>query len=245
MVVGDVIEGNARRCPDKIAWIFQQNSWSWASANERVNRLANGLLGYGLGHQDRVAFLSHNSHRLAEIYFALAKAGLIAVPINTKSVSREIAFILQDVEASALLVSQEFVPRLGPIESQLKKLRCVIGLDDGHGLSVGYEELLSSASPTPPTSQVGENSIRAIKYTSGTTGFPKGTISTHKQFLFNITSYLLQLPFTAEDRCLLALPMPAGVGAYLLTVYAYRACPTVILEQFDPAMVLETIERER
>ena len=245
MVVGDVIEGHARRCPDKIAWIFQQSSWNWASANERVNRLANGLLGFGLRHQDRVAFLSHNSHRLAEIYFALAKAGLIAVPINAKSVSREIAFVLQDVEASALLVSQEFVPRLGPIESQLKKLRCVIGLDDGHGLSVGYEELLSSASPTPPTSQVGENSVRAIKYTSGTTGFPKGTISTHKQFLFNITSYLLQLPFTPEDRCLLALPMPAGVGAYLLTAYAYRACPTVILEQFDPALVLETIERER
>ena len=105
MVVGDVIEGHARRCPDKIAWIFQQSSWNWASANERVNRLANGLLGFGLRHQDRVAFLSHNSHRLAEIYFALAKAGLIAVPINAKSVSREIAFVLQDVEASALLVS--------------------------------------------------------------------------------------------------------------------------------------------
>ncbi|MBI3013984.1 MAG: long-chain-fatty-acid--CoA ligase [Candidatus Tectomicrobia bacterium] len=245
MVVGDVIDGNARRCPDRVAWTFQGTPWTWSTANERVNRLADSLLSFGLAHEDRVAFLSHNSHRLAEVYFALAKAGLIAVPINAKSVSREIAFILQDVEARALLVSKEFVPRLGPIESDLKRLRCVIGLDEGHGLPVDYEDLLSSASPSPPSSAVHEDSIRAIKYTSGTTGFPKGSISTHKQFLFNITNYLLHLPFTPEDRCLLALPMPAGVGAQLLAAYAYRACQTFILEKFDPAQVLDAIERER
>lgn len=244
MVVGDLIEGNARRCPEKEAWTFADRSWTWSRANERANRLANGLLGLGLRHQDRVAFLSYNSHRLAETYFGLAKAGLIAVPINAKSVSREIAYILQDVGAAALLISREFVPRLTPIEPVLKDLRCVIGLDEGHGLAVDYEDLLSASPPAPPPSRVAEDDVRAIKYTSGTTGFPKGCISTHKQFLSNIANYLQHLPFTPEDRCLLALPMPAGVGAYMLVAYAYRACHTFILERFHPDQVLDAIERE-
>ena len=90
MLVGEILTGNARRRPHRPAWSFAGETWSWQQANARVNRAANALRASGLGPQDRVAVMSGNSHRLAELYFALAKANLVAVPVNPHSVAREI-----------------------------------------------------------------------------------------------------------------------------------------------------------
>ncbi len=245
MLTGEILAGNARRFPLRTAWFFQGESWTWRQVNERVNRLANALLACGLKAQDRVAFLAENSHRLAEIYFAIAKAGLIAVPINARSVAREIDFLLKDVEARGLLVSAVLVPRLKGIASDLSQYAAVIGMGENHGLSCDYETLLAGASAAEPVAATSGDAIRAIKYTSGTTGAPKGVISTHYQYHLSTLNYLLHSPFTEDDRCLLALPMTSGVGIQMLTAYAYRTCVTTILSRFDAAQVLEAIERER
>ena len=245
MLTGEILAGNARRFPQRTAWFFQGESWTWRQVNERVNRLANALLACGFKPQDRVAFLAENSHRLAEIYFAIAKAGLIAVPINARSVAREIDFLLKDVEARGLLVSAALAPRLKGIASDLSRFAAVIGIGEKHGQRSDYETLLAGASAGEPVVGVAGRDIRAIKYTSGTTGAPKGVISTHDQYHLSTLNYLLHSPFTEDDRCLLALPMTSGVGIQMLTAYAYRTCVTTILPRFDATLVLEAIERER
>ena len=244
MLTGEIIAGNARRFPARIAWHFEGQAWTWREVNERVNRLANALLARGLKPRDRVAFLAENSHRLAEIYFALAKAGLVAVPVNARSVAREIDFLLKDVDARALLVSAALAPRLKGIATDLSQYAAVIGAGDNHGQPCDYETLLAGASAEEPRVAVEGNDIRAIKYTSGTTGAPKGVISTHYQYYLSTLNYLLHSPFSEADRCLLALPMTSGVGIQMLTAYAYRTCVTTILPRFDPAQVLDVIERE-
>ncbi len=245
MLTGEILAGNARRYPQRVAWRFQGSEWTWRQVNERVNRLAHALLATGLKPQDRVAFLAENSHRLAEIYFGLAKAGLVAVPINARSVAREIDYVLREVDANALLVSSALESRLAGITTDVSRYACVVGVGSGHRQQLDYEELLSGASPSEPEQDVPGSAIRALKYTSGTTGAPKGVISTHYQYFLSTVNYLIHSPFTEEDRCVLALPMTSGVGIQMLTAYAYRTCTTTILPRFEPGAVLDTIERER
>ena len=245
MQSGDILAGNARRFPDRMAWSCEGRTWGWREANERVNRLANALVAKGLKLQDRVAFLAENSNRLAEIYFALSKAGLIAVPINARSVAREIDFVLKEVDARALLVSSVLESRVQGLTSDLSAYACVVGAGKGHHLPLDYETFLAAAPADEPAIAVPRDAIRAIKFTSGTTGAPKGVISTHYQYFLTNLNYLLHSPFTVDYRCVLALPMSSGVGIQLLTSYAYRARPTVILPRFDANVVLDTIERER
>ena len=244
MQIGEILAGNARRCPQELAWTFDGGSWTWSQANQRVNRLANALCAKGLKAQDRVAFLADNSHRLAELYFALAKANLIAVPINSRSVAREIDYVLQAVDARAFFVSRNLEARLNGVSTDLSRFACVAGIDMGHGQPCDYEEMLAAAASEEPGADFPRSSIRAIKFTSGTTGAPKGVISTHHQYLLSTFNYLLQSPLAQEDRCLLALPMTSGVGVQMLTAYCYRACPTRILPRFDAGTVLDAIERE-
>ncbi len=245
MLVGEILTGNARRRPHRPAWSFAGETWSWQQANARVNRAANALRASGLGPQDRVAVMSGNSHRLAELYFALAKANLVAVPVNPHSVAREIDFVLAEVGARGLMISAALAPRLDGVTADLSGLACVAGMGDGHGLARDYEDMLAAAPADEPASDFDDTALRAIKFTSGTTGAPKGVTSTHRQYMFSVTNYLLQFPYVDDDRCLLMLPMTAGVGIQMLVAYAYRGCPTAILPRFDAGTVLDTIAAER
>ena len=245
MHIGEILAGNARRFPSRTAWRFEDQSWSWREVDERTSRFANALIARGLKPQDRVAFLAENSHRLAEIYFALSKANLIAVPINARSVAREIDYVLREVDARALLVSSVLESRLQGLATDLSRYACVVGVGEGHRQPLDYEALLAAAPAGDPGLEVPRDDVRAIKFTSGTTGAPKGVISTHYQYLQTTLNYLLHSPFTEDDRCVLALPMSSGVGIQMLTAYAYRTCVTTILGRFDAGAVLDTIERER
>jgi len=241
MVVDEIIAGNARRKPDDVGWSFEGQTWRWREINERVNRCAQALLGLGLVPGDRVALISENSHQVAELYFAIPRAGLIIVPINPLSVRREIDYVLRDVGARALLISTPFVNRLEPIAELLQVVDFVIGIEADAALPQTIEQLMATVSSEPPSVKTSEDAVRAIKYTSGTTGAPKGCLSTHKQFLINILNYFIQMPFSSSDRVLLCLPMTAGVGIAMLTAYTYLGLSTVILRRFKAGETLDAI----
>jgi fatty-acyl-CoA synthase len=245
MLVDEIIAGNARRRPDAIGWRCGERALSWRQIDERINRIAHALLGLGLTPGDRVALLSENSLHVAELYFAIPRAGLIVVPINPLSVHREIEFILRDVGARALLVSGRFVEKLQPVAELSAIAERVLGIEADARISDTLEDRLAAAEAMPPGVRVTQDTVRAIKYTSGTTGTPKGCISTQHQFLINIINYLVQMPFTQDDRCLLCLPMTAGVGIAMLTAYSYLGLETEILRRFNAAQVLDAIERRR
>jgi acyl-CoA synthetase (AMP-forming)/AMP-acid ligase II len=244
MLLGEIIAGNARRRPGAIGWRIAGKAWSWREIEERVTRSANALLALGLRPGDRVGLVADNSHQLAELYFALATVGMIAVPINPRSVRRELEFVLRDVGARALLASGRLVERLSLAETGSELVEFLLGIEEGSGLPQAMEGLLAKASAEAPAIEVGPDSVRVIKYTSGTTGTPKGCISTQRQFLVSFLNYLIQRPFDPMDRCLLALPMTAGVGIQLLSTYCYIGAETLILERFDAARVLDAVEEQ-
>ena len=82
MNLGDIPRRNARRYPRKTGLVFGDVRLTWKEVNDRVNRLAHGLARRGVGRGERVAILARNDHRYLETYWALAKLGAVAVPLN-------------------------------------------------------------------------------------------------------------------------------------------------------------------
>lgn len=239
----DLIEHHARLRPQAAAWTFEGRRTGWAELAHRVDRLSANLRRFGVGPGDRVGLLSENSDSLAELYFALSRAGAVAVPINPRSVMPEVNFILQDVGARTLVLSASLLARLAEAGPPDFATRDVIVIGAAPSGMTALEELYAEGPAIAPATDAA--AIRAIKYTSGTTGTPKGCISTQQQYLFNIQQYLINVPFDGEDVCTVCLPMTAGVGIYLLTAYAYAGCPTTILPGFRPDTLLSVIARDR
>ena len=109
---GQYLTKNAKEQPDAPAWFFGDRVWSWSEANERVNRLANALIGHGFQPGDKIALFSPNRPQLAECYFALAKAGLVAVPIHPGSIAKEVTNVVRNVGVRLLFVAESRTDRV-------------------------------------------------------------------------------------------------------------------------------------
>jgi acyl-CoA synthetase (AMP-forming)/AMP-acid ligase II len=243
MVYGDLIRSNARRHPNRQAIVFEKKSFTWKEVNERVNRFGNALLSRGLRKGDKVAVFAQNSHRYAETYFALAKTGLVAVPINWQSADSEAAYILNHSEAKALVVDRDHMAVIDSLSSQAPLLEHVIQMGDGEARGLDYESALRESPSGEPPVEVLPDDLRALVYTSGTTGMPKGCIVTHRQSLASFSNYLIEIPVPRERPTLLTVPFFTGFGAFQCLGAPYTGGTMVILRRFEPSLVFEAIER--
>lgn len=245
MVPGDLLRSVAQRNPRGIGIVFEDKSFSWKEVNERTNRLANGLLSLGLAKGDKVAIFAQNSHWFAETYFALAKAGMVAVAINWQSAPAETAFIINDAEAKAVVVDQHYVDLIESISGQLKSVKHVIVLGGDGSKGLDYETLLKKSASSEPPVEVSPDDVRALGYTSGTTGNPKGCVATHGQSLAGLANYLIEIPVPRGQPTLLIVPFFTGYGAYMTYCALYTRSTMVIQAQFDPAKVMAAIQRHK
>ncbi|MAF47224.1 MAG: AMP-binding protein [Rhodospirillales bacterium] len=245
MLIGDLVSANARRIPGSEALVFEDRRVDWAGLNGRVNRLANGLIGLGVRPGDRVAYILGNSIELAELYFAIAKAGGISIGIMPSSVGREISYIVNDVGAKIVVTGHESLAEVTQISGELASLETPIVIGGGGGGGMDYEALISGAPDTEPDVAVDPDAVFAIKYTTGTTGFPKGCMRTHRQYLTNILVYLAKVPHYASDIALIAMPISAGLGIHMMTTHACAGIATVIRPKFDVEDLFEWIAAER
>lgn len=244
MFLGDLPRRNAFRYPDQTAIETETRSLTWSGLNDRANRLAHGLLGLGLRKSDRIAVLAAPSAEVAETYFAAAKLGLVIVPVHTGLVDREVAFILNDVGARAIVfeeaAARAFEGTIGSVESV--QWRIVIGR---HGAFIPYEELFGHGDAGEPAVAVDESDLFAIRFTSGTTGLPKGCPSTHRDWLRRSINFMAHVSHSHHDRALLFAPMSLGVGSSMLMSYSFVGAHMVVRRRFDPSEVLRTIESRR
>jgi fatty-acyl-CoA synthase len=202
VLIHELIEGNARRAPHDIAWQFGERRTTWAALEERTGRIAANLARRGVRAGDRMALLSETADTLAELFFALARCGVIAVPINPRSVLREVEFILSDVGARGLFVSAMLAPRLPPGPGA-RAARCrPAGRCEQPRLPVGVSALRASAGSSDPRSIDPLDQVHG-----GTTGTPKGCISSQQEF-----PRAWELPHPHAIRARRPLPARAADG---------------------------------
>ena len=171
LTVAETVAAYARLTPDKIGTRDSRRALTFAQWHERANRLANALLGLGLVKGDRVALLAYNCIEWMEMYVALARAGLVAVPINFRLVGSEIEYIATHCEARAVIVQDELIDRVDAVRDRLGMLTggyIHFGAERVPAGWQSYEALIAKASASPPDIEVAAEDTWALMYTSGT-----------------------------------------------------------------------------
>jgi len=239
----DLLNRNAKTYPDKTAFIFGNKRYTFKEVNQRVNSLVNALASMGVRKGDRVGLLAYNCSQYFEV-FNVAKAGMICVPLNYRSVARELVYLINNAEANTLILEKEFVNTILPIRHELVGVKNFICLDAAVENMASYEQLISSSPPDEPADNVEADDPCVLFYTSGTTGRPKGALHTHKSLLAEAAA--VGQNFTPDDIALCVMPFfhVAGSAVYLFPAFASGAT-VVIHKKFEEVPILETIEREK
>lgn len=234
----------AERYAERPALIFGDRRIGFRELHVRTNRLGNGLAELGLRKGDRVAVVLENSPEFVETQFALAKLGLVMVPVNVRLSPAERAFILEDSEAAAAVCDGRGAAEIQRLGAALPALRHVVSVTGGG--THAYEDLVARGSDASPGIEVDDADLELIRYTSGTTGRPKGAVFTVAQAVAQMVDCLLNLERAPgpASRMLHAAPLGHGSGTYFLGFYV-RGAVNVVLPRFDVERVLETIARAR
>ncbi len=243
---GDLLTRNARLFGDAEGLVTGEERLTWRQAEARVNRLAHALAGRGIRRGERVAVLSHNRLAFVEALFALARLGVVAVPINFRLTAGEVARILEDCEATALLAGPELLEVARDAACRVGSVRFIASLGDGRGEIPSYRRLLAAGEETEPVPErpIAGDDLLALLYTSGTTGFPKGVMYSHRQALVATLIHVLAIGSAHRHRVMLPLPLysAAGFGGISCALAAGSACH---LLRFSAGEALEVLCRER
>ena len=250
LLVVDFIDRARDLYGDVLAVSCGDERLTYAQLAERIDRASASFARCGVERGDIVAYISFNCHRLLEGYYAIPQMGAVLLPINIRLTPDDIAFILGDAGATTAVVDRALAGLLAPVRARLPKLRTVIlmgGDPNGPGLLDGddYESMLANASPAFARPDLDEDDVAELFYTSGTTARPKGVMLTHRSLALHALGGALLL--RCDDRTVQLHSIPLfhvnGWGTpHSVTVTGGRH---VMLPRFDPAQVLESIERER
>jgi fatty-acyl-CoA synthase len=244
--LGEVLRANARLFPDRVGARDLERAMTFRQWNARACRLANALLGLGLGKGDRVAVLAYNRVEWLEIYAAAAKAGVVAVPVNFRLVGAEIRYIVENCEAAAFIVEDALVETVEQVRADLSvparnfihlgAARCPPGYR-------GYEDLLAAARDHEPDASVLPADPWTLMYTSGTTGRPKGAIRSHLGSANLSLVTQVEMGLGRRDAALLVMPMCHANSLYFFGAFTYcgAACTVYSRRSVDPEHLLCTL----
>src|SRR5262245_27405200 len=172
---GEIVAMNAYLSPEKVGARDLTRSLTFCEWNDRSCQLANALLGLGLEKGDRIAVLAYNCLEWMEIYAAVAKAGLVVVPINFRLLGSEVRYIVENSESKAVIVQDHLLDRV-----ETSRDERLIAEDKfihfGGRTPAGYrsyEGLIAASARSEPAVETGPEDTFALLYTSGTTGKPK------------------------------------------------------------------------
>jgi len=236
--VADVIRRHAAQRPDAVALRQGERELAYGDLDERSNRLAQALLARGVRAGARVAYLDRSSPEVIELLFAASKTGAVLVPLNWRLAARELAAVLADAQAPVLIagpgyreLAEQALERLSPGPDLV-----VVGRE--------YERWLAAHEPRDPGGRGDAGDVIVQMYTSGTTGVPKGVLTTHGNLAVTAQT---SRRWAFDERSVSLTPLPmfhiGGIGwAYC---GLWHGATTVLVRDFEPTAVLDLLERRR
>ncbi len=272
-ILGDLLEKYAYEAPDREFMIYPDRDlrFTYAQFNERVDRLAKGLLYIGVKKGDNVGIWAKNVPDWLTFMFATAKIGAVLVTVNTNYKLSELEYIIKNADLNTLCLVggyrdsdyvkmiTELVPELrtdtrGDLHSAkfpfLKNV-IYIGQEKRRGMYSTAELLLlgshiDDVELETAKSQITTHDVVNMQYTSGTTGFPKGVMLTHHNILNNGYTIGECMHYTSEDRLLICVPLFHCFGSVLaLSAIITHGATMVFVEDFDPLLVLASVDKEK
>ncbi|MGH2499426.1 MAG: class I adenylate-forming enzyme family protein [Candidatus Limnocylindria bacterium] len=248
LLIGDVVRRRATGADaERPAVLFREHRWTYRELNEAAARLANGLGEVGVGRGDRVALLGRNSVEWVVAYFACAKAGAILVPVSYWYKPAELAHVLGDSGARLLIAAAEQADVVGEARGGVTTLERVVWIGgDASGDDAGYASLIAGSSDSEPDVAISESDPHVILYTSGTTGFPKGAVLSHRAHVLHAATWASETRAERDDVYLCTYPLfhTGGTDCGILPPL-YVGATVVVLPWPDADAIVDAIERHR
>lgn len=241
ITLSDVLTRHALVRPGACAFVDPKRRVSFGELDHRVTRLASALAARGVRSGDRVAVIGYNSIELVEAWLATLRLGAIVVPVNFRLAADEIAYLLADSGAVAVIVDAALEPTVARVRSNVPDLHTVLTIGPD------LEQILGGAAPDVPHIAVGDDAPAFIMYTSGTTGFPKGAVLSHRNLYLHAYRSIATIGHRSDDSCWMAVaPLfhTAGASGMLPTFLTGGTAVITPSSGFDPGAIMSTIVDE-
>ena len=232
----------AARQPDAVALSFGTTHRTWSELARRVRQIAAALRAAGLGPGDRIAVLDLNHPSCLELTLACAQVGTANAVVNFRLAPPEIAYVINDAKARLLFVGPEFADAVEKLRAQLPTVERVIRIG---GDADEYEAWLAAHAPDPRAHPAAPNDCFVQLYTSGTTGFPKGAMLTHRGMLAHARNVSATQDFGPDARVQVAMPLFHVGGTSYALIAVNAGARIFMMRQPDPAAALAMLEQEK
>lgn len=271
--LGQWLEHWAETTPDKEFLVYSDRDlrFTWKDFNRRVDDMAKGLMAIGVGKGTHVGIWATNVPDWLTFLYAGAKIGAILVTVNTNYKQHELEFLIRDADIHTLCITEgvfdgsfvEMTYKVAPElrESQRGFMKCRNFPELKNVIYIGQEKYRGMYN-TPEILLLGQNvsdsaladakkqtdcfDVVNMQYTSGTTGFPKGVMLTHHNIANNGYFTGEGMGFTAEDKLCCCVPLFHCFGVVLASMNVLtHGCTQVMVERFDPLVVLASVHKER
>ena len=248
MTLKQMLEQAVKRYAGKTVIVIGERKLSYAELDEASNKVANALVGMGLGKGDRVALLLANSPEFVAIYFGVVKMGGIAVLLDPKYKLTELVSLCDDSQPRVLVTESPCLEQMVPVLDRFKSVERVIALSfKQKGQVLSYEEIMARSSSAAICVEPAPGDIAHIAYTSGPSFHPRGVAMSHQALVKEAAISGDSFKQTDKDIVVLfALPMHHAFGLVVIMMTAItRGSTVVILPGLSIESLFELIEKEK
>lgn len=268
-----ILDETASKRPDMEAIVYKDRSLTWAELREQSRKLSKAFLKAGLKKGDRIGILMTNIPEWAVVRHAIHRIGAWLVPVNTRYKTSELKTLLRKGELNGLVLMEsalgiDFVellyrvcPELATFDvgigrvriRDLPSLRSVVYLgNEDHPGMYRFSRFIESGSDVSDeylssvAASIGAGDVSTLMFTAGTTGTPKGVLTTHSNFVRVFSKMGERFGLTERDVILGAAPFFTNFGLCTVLIFSELfGCKVVAFESFDPAEILKGIEEHK
>ncbi len=225
---GDLLKIYAERNPNGVSVVYGNRRLSWKDIHERTNRLANALYDLGLRKGDKGAIMLHNCPEFIEATCAMQKIGVIPSPLNYRFVASEIEFQVNHSDAKVFLFEDLWMEEVEKALPALTNVKHLVKLGQVPEGMLSYDTLLESGSLGDPPVEVGPEDVASLIYTGGTTGLPKGVVTTYRNYMEHFDGLISALVAILPTVRIPPIKLPVRGGAMLGKVLGSAASNRLI-----------------
>jgi len=253
-IVG-LLERAARRWPDRTAYVHEERRFSWSELGDEVDLHARAFMAWGIAPGDRVSVWMGNTMSWVLVELGLIRAGAVVVPVNTGFTVAEAAYVVDQSDSVMLVAASTLRGR--DLAEEARQVLNAAGLPARALVTVGatsgatsLDDLLAGAASVSPqdsaqrAAALQPDDVVLTLYTSGTTGFPKGVMHSHR-VIGNMSDAATRLRLDEQDLAVMYLPLFHIFALAATVTFMVRGSAMVLMEVFDAADSLDLMERER